>query len=684
MRNAITLLALAGVVGLVPVLGGCGSGGTSEPAAQGVTVGVSPPRADVAPNGSVSFSAVVAGSANTAVTWTVTEAGGGSVNDTGLYTAPGTAGTFHVVAKSVADPTVSGSALVNVSAPGGGGGGGGGGTYALPADRVTQWAPGVPGGIPTYTTVYVNIAAATGDRKATIQSALDAAGKAAAADGAGRVVLLGPGVFNVSGALYPPSLVVLRGAGVDSAGKMLTQVYYTGTDDNVINFGQQWPWSYEGASINLTADAVKGASSVTVASTTGLKVGGFVIVDQVTDDPAGPPYNQGTIAIWNLARHPNDGSGTRAWYCRENRPISQVMEIAAISGNTVTFTRPFHITFQTRFLAQVTPYTVAPVNLAGVEDLRVSHAMGTKANIRFAIATRSWAKHVEVDNSTGSAVQFYAAHRCEVRDSYVHDTAYLEPGGNGYGFDILASSSDNLIENNISIRFNKVINGRSSGGGNVIAYNYMDDGGMNSNGGWVETGLQMSHYPAPHYELFEGNYSFNADGEFTEGNAVYITFFRNHLSGKRLGSVSGFNDGGNVRCAGAMTNHHWYNFVGNVLGLAGTSYTSWIQDDFGPWSAGDKAIWRIGTWDQNYSLNDTSVYATMIRDGNFDYKSNSVIWDGLGGAKSTPATLPDSLYLTGTPAFFGSNTWPWVDPLGTTKTFTLPAKARYDAGRPNG
>src|SRR5262249_28508128 len=34
------------------------------------------------------------------------------------------------------------------------------------------------------------------------------------------------------------------------------------------------------------------------------------------------------------------------------------------------------------------------------------------------------------------------------------------------------------------------------------------------------------------------------------------------------------------------------------------------------------------------------------------------------------------------PAFFGSNTWPWVDP--TTGTIaTLPAKARYDAGTPN-
>ena len=46
-------------------------------------------------------------------------------------------------------------------------------------------------------------------------------------------------------------------------------------------------------------------------------------------------------------------------------------------------------------------------------------------------------------------------------------------------------------------------------------------------------------------------------------------------------------------------------------------------------------------------------------------------------------TLPDSLYLTGKPAFFGNNPWPWVDATGATKLHTLPARARYDAGFPN-
>jgi hypothetical protein len=49
---------------------------------------------------------------------------------------------------------------------------------------------------------------------------------------------------------------------------------------------------------------------------------------------------------------------------------------------------------------------------------------------------------------------------------------------------------------------------------------------------------------------------------------------------------------------------------------------------------------------------------------------------------SSAATLPDSLYLPGRPAFFGASAWPWVDP-STGATHTLPAKARFDAGTPN-
>ena len=55
----------------------------------------------------------------------------------------------------------------------------------------------------------------------------------------------------------------------------------------------------------------------------------------------------------------------------------------------------------------------------------------------------------------------------------------------------------------------------------------------------------------------------------------------------------------------------------------------------------------------------------------------------LGSKDNIPSqALPLSLYLSGKPAFFGSYTWPWVDPTGSTQLYILPAKARYDAGTP--
>ena len=47
---------------------------------------------------------------------------------------------------------------------------------------------------------------------------------------------------------------------------------------------------------------------------------------------------------------------------------------------------------------------------------------------------------------------------------------------------------------------------------------------------------------------------------------------------------------------------------------------------------------------------------------------------------TSPADPARSLYLTAKPAFFGSNPWPWVDPVGATKLYTLPARARFDNG----
>ncbi|WP_338262296.1 glycosyl hydrolase family 18 protein [Corallococcus caeni] len=83
-----------------------------------VTVSVTPTSATLALGGVQTFTATVTGSTNTAVTWSVLEGStGGTVTSSGTYTAPRTAGTYHVVATSSADATKKATADVVVTGP---------------------------------------------------------------------------------------------------------------------------------------------------------------------------------------------------------------------------------------------------------------------------------------------------------------------------------------------------------------------------------------------------------------------------------------------------------------------------------------------------------------------------------------------------------------------------------------
>jgi large repetitive protein len=81
-----------------------------------VTVTITPSAVNLAENGSQQFTATVTGATDTSVTWSVEEgSSGGTVNGSGLYSAPSVLGTFHVVATSNADGTQSAIATVTMS-----------------------------------------------------------------------------------------------------------------------------------------------------------------------------------------------------------------------------------------------------------------------------------------------------------------------------------------------------------------------------------------------------------------------------------------------------------------------------------------------------------------------------------------------------------------------------------------
>lgn len=88
------------------------------PPGSGVSVSLTPLSAHLSVGGTTQFSALVSGSNNSGVLWSIQEGTtGGTISSTGLYTAPSVAGTYHVVATSKADPSKSAAASVIVSAP---------------------------------------------------------------------------------------------------------------------------------------------------------------------------------------------------------------------------------------------------------------------------------------------------------------------------------------------------------------------------------------------------------------------------------------------------------------------------------------------------------------------------------------------------------------------------------------
>jgi hypothetical protein len=402
------------------------------------------------------------------------------------------------------------------------------------------------------------------------------------------------------------------------------------------------------------------------------------------------------------------------------------MEIASIKGRVVTFTTKFHTAFRRSHgahLARISDGTnlAPPVKWSGVEDLAVSKGGGGIGNIIFYATGYCWAKHVESSLSEGVSIGFDGAFRSELRDSYVRTTINPNPGGAGYGVAFDTYTADSLAENNIVWNFNKVTVMRSSGGGNVLGYNYMEDAYGAGYPTIVEVGVNGSHMAGSHYELFEGNQSFNWDTDSYWGSEMYLFAFRNHLTtlrrsvghGKPEGVQVHLSDEINRRGIGLTKHQYWHSFVGNVIGYPdnylqhpvvgspypatfdaapqGTSFRyEWLG---GPFGSDDKytPMWQLGYDGERWiQTQDANVQKTTLRDANYDFFTKSVRWHGIGGTgtggpPSTNKPLPPSMYARQKPAFFGSNPWPWVDgsSAATPLPGTLPARTRFDNGTPN-
>ncbi len=89
--------------------------GTASVTVPWVLVTISPASVTLSPQGTKAFSATVSGLADTNVTWSVQDAGGGSISNAGFYKAPLVVGVYRVVATSTKATNYSGTATIAVT-----------------------------------------------------------------------------------------------------------------------------------------------------------------------------------------------------------------------------------------------------------------------------------------------------------------------------------------------------------------------------------------------------------------------------------------------------------------------------------------------------------------------------------------------------------------------------------------
>ena len=557
----------------------------------------------------------------------------------------------------------------------------------IPPERRTTWNPGIPGGIPAVTTIHTTIEAATygngtTDATAAINNAIQAAGNTAASTGVRQVVYLPAGTYRTSGPIeLSRSNVVLRGAGASR-----TRIRLSGTEQiPAARIGIFWPDYHGTGVVNLVGSVEKGATSITVSDASGIQVGDIIQIDQLDDT---------SYVVRGDCTYFKRGPGSEPPSPEGWRSVGEQAEVASKNGNVLGLSGPVHIAFNSAFSPRVFKTATARsgewgTRYAGLEDLYVTG--GNNDNITLYGAAYCWVKNVESDGDpngiggvgmVGDSISMDRAYRCEIRGCYAHHARDINPGGGAYGIAIRQQSSNNLIEDNIMYMLNKPLAMSSTGGGNVVAYNYADQAIISYQTDFMETGLDANHCSFSHFELFEGNWSPNLGGDTTHGNSGWITFFRNYGRGRNSDDVAYQN----VQGANATGYSRYFNYAGNVLlhpnppTLQGAPPIYESSQHVGNLAAA--AAFRIGNSadpNQGYpSWDDGSALAQVYRHGNYDYVTNSVTWDPANADHS----LPNSLYLTDKPAFFGSLPWPWVDPTGATKVASLPAKARFDSGTP--
>ena len=360
-----------------------------------------------------------------------------------------------------------------------------------------------------------------------------------------------------------------------------------------------------------------------------------------------------------------------------NRASGQLVEIVSSTEEEVTFDQPLHRTY-TNALSPEGIQVTGILRWIGVEDLSVTNVTTTRDTVELHGAAYCWFKNVRFDRSHRRHIWMAHDYRCEIREClFQFGEGPVWSGSYGpdraYGVFLGNMSTACLIENNVFYTMHVSIALEGGPSGNVIAYNFVTNV-IYSDPEWTQPALAQ-HAPHPMMNLVEGNYfASRIISDFTWGSASHNTYFRNRIhDGQRPQVNYGLWD------VDIFKTHYYENVVGNVLGRVGFERLYEVENRIFS-IYGDRGIWRLGyvnAGDDGSADNDPKVKATLLRHGNWDSVTQTVIWNP--GIADT--NLPPSLYLKEKPNWWGDSAWPPFGAELKPMVGRIPAQVRLDSAR---
>jgi hypothetical protein len=586
-------------------------------------------------------------------------------------TVTGDAGIYSCfVSNSEGDDTSSGATLTVVSV-----------SDIVPEDRIVDWTKaGVPGGIPNRASICSTpqcaalTTSAYGHGNVDATAAVNAAIQSCPAN---QVVLIPEGNYLLNGAVNfnGKSRVTLRGAGPGRT-VLRPHSYAAITSGQMSNSAER----------AITGGATKGNRFITVSDASNILPQTLIHIYQEND----PDF------VWNRWGDDDD--------------IGQYANVIAVSGNTLELEDPLAWTFDRnpRFRCHVAPH----IKWSGIEDLSiVGDQAFTGSMISLWNSYACWIRNVETAWGDGNEHLFlYGSLRCEIRDSFIHDTYSTT---DGYGLVTAAGSAERghntgiLVENNIFSGFfaGMVL---ETDVASVFAYNYLRNSRyMNWPTNQVAD-INANHGAHGMMNLFEGNVGaggFISDGY--HGSSSHFTLFRNAFTGKHVDPAKTGN-----RKPVDLTRYSYYsNVVGNVLGDASWTPTGYEMTGE-PGYDQQQVIYRLGypnvgnnglCQPGEYMYDDVGCTTqfdggtghgnapgwqdlktdqTLLRWGNYDYFHRAARWEVSERPDGVDAShvLPASFYRDARPAWFASAAWPPIGPDAPNLVNVTPAQICYENG----